>query len=197
MAENHWWGFSTANILLIKSDIKWCLHQRRSLFFVLLTTLWWVSSILQCDAPAILSDYELKAFGLTSSEFNRESVTTSCLSFTRSRKVILQGVVCYNIYTCIYHDACNCKVNAVKLTSILQNRRGSRNFRQGGPTFRKFLITKKKGGGGEREGVQYLFCVSMVKIYFCRCNSFTDNNFYKYDIPRWFLQATPHSRCLF
>ena len=44
----------------------------------------------------------------------------------------------------------------------------------------------KKGEGGL---LQYLFCFSMVEIYFRHWNSFINNNFYKYDISWCFLQA--------
>ena len=49
---------------------------------------------------------------------------------------------------------------------------------------------KGERGRGEGGRLQYLFCFSMVEIYFWHWNSFTDNNFfYKYDIARCFLQA--------
>ena len=77
----------------------------------------------------------------------------------------------------------------------IPNRRGSRNFRQGGvQTFRNFWQAKKKkhththtyekGKGGFS-----IYCFSMIEIYFCHRNSFTDNTFSKYDIPRFFLHV--------
>ena len=75
-------------------------------------------------------------------------------------------------------------------------------FVRGGPTIRKIVKSKKKNKQkqtkkakrGEGGRLQYLlqysvFCFSMVEIYFCHWNSFINNNFYKYDIPRCFLQA--------
>ena len=81
------------------------------------------------------------------------------------------------------------------------NRRGSRNFRQGGGGgsnhMKNFEKQKKKTKKKQKkktkreEGwrLQYLFCFSMVEIYFCHWNSFINNIFYKYDISWCFLQA--------
>ena len=44
--------------------------------------------------------------------------------------------------------------------------RGSRNFRQVGPTFWKKIVEQKKKNDkkGRRRVLQYLFCISMVEI---------------------------------
>ena len=59
---------------------------------------------------------------------------------------------------------------------IWNHLRGSRNFRQGGSTLPKIFDKQKKKEkekeGWKREELKYLFCVSMVKIYFCHWNSF-------------------------
>ena len=69
-------------------------------------------------------------------------------------------------------------------------------FSSGGPTFRKILISKKKkGGGGGGGGFSIYSALVWSKSIFCHWNSFTDNNFYKYEILRCFLQAKPHSMC--
>ena len=83
-------------------------------------------------------------------------------------------------------------------------RRGFRRFSPGGgvqPSEKNLTSKKKKDrkekgerevgeGGGGHGWLKYLFCFSMVEIYFAiETNSFTDNGFYRYDIPRYFLQA--------
>ena len=51
-------------------------------------------------------------------------------------------VICHNVFRkVLIRD---------RMYDIMTSRRGSRNFRQGGPTFLKFLNRKKMGGGGGR-----------------------------------------------
>ena len=54
---------------------------------------------------------------------------------------------------------------------------------------KKWGWAKREKGRGRGGGLQYLFCFSMVEIYFSHWNSFTDNKYYKYDIPLCFRQA--------
>ena len=83
-------------------------------------------------------------------------------------------------------------------------KRGSRIFRRGGGVVQpseKFLTSKKKKktikrkkGRGRCWGVTgglsiYSALVWSKSIFAIETNSFTDNDFYKYDIPRYFLQA--------
>ena len=56
---------------------------------------------------------------------------------------------------------------------------------------------KKKREGGKGRGLKYLFCVSMVEIYFCHWNSFTENDCIYKKTPVVKSSAKPHPRCLF
>ena len=47
--KDHWWWFSTRNahiwsILLIKSYSKWCIHLSKSLFYIIMISLWGLQS---------------------------------------------------------------------------------------------------------------------------------------------------------